>query len=321
MDNRPTVFIGSSTEGLRIAEALKNQIGDRARVEIWNSDGVFSRNQSFLKSLLDASSLYEFAVLVFTSDDSVLMRAETHTAARDNILFEFGLFLGKLGPRRAHALVEKKLRVPSDLAGIHLYNFELNDDRSAKGGFSELAEKVTREILDYHENTVEFSHLPSTALAIGYFQNFIYKVCDELDNYKPITIDGVEYNYDNFTLNVVVADNLKLVDPVSLRSIVKGLKHVKVNSPSFRDFPFYIQSIPDAQSKHIEFFDIPTTMKASNETILRIFKEEYVGKSKLQFRAEQREIANFERTLRLLVDEVPAWKSHIKYRYLSEFIR
>ena len=321
MDNRPTVFIGSSSEGLNVAEAIKTRFGDKAVVDVWNAGNVFSRNQSFFDSLLNASSLYEFAILIFTGDDTTVIRNESHVTVRDNVLFEFGLFLGRVGRRHAHALVQDKLRVPSDFAGIHFDKFELDSNRNPSANFSEIADRIVAEVLGYHENTVEFTQLPSTALAIGYFHNFISRICDQLDNFEPLTIRDRVVAYNSFTLNLVIPDDLRLVDQPNLKNIIRGLEQVKVNNSSFRDFPFYVQGVPDVGTTHLELFDIPTTMKSSRESVRRIFPEENLGRNNLRVRAERREVSNFERTLRLLIDEVPVWKARIKYRYLTEFIQ
>jgi predicted nucleotide-binding protein len=183
MDNKPTVFIGSSGEGIKVAEAVKERFGDKAQVDVWNAGSVFTRNIAFLDSLLNASNLYEFAILVFTGDDTTVIRDETHTTMRDNVLFEFGLFLGRVGRRRAHALVEDKLRVPTDLVGIHFDKFNLDGERNPDSSFDETANRIVNDVLNYHANSAEFSHLPSTALAIGYFHNFISRICDQLDAY------------------------------------------------------------------------------------------------------------------------------------------
>lgn len=320
MDNKPTVFIGSSSEGLKVANALKSIFGQQAEVEVWNSGEIFSRNRSFMRSLLDTASLYEFAVLVFSNDDVSLIRGETYETARDNVLFEFGLFLGKLGPRRAYALVEKDLKIPSDLAGISLDTFNRKKDGSPTASFSKTASSIVSSIVEYHRNTTEFSHLPSTALAIGYFHNFLARVCDRLDDFEPVFVGDRKIEYTSFTLNVIVPDRLELLDDDNLRSILRGLTLVRINNSQFRDFPFYMQAVPPEGVTHLDLFDIPTTMRSSRETIVRIFREEYVGKSGLQGRAEKREVANFERTLHLLLSERPRWERFIKFQYLSQYV-
>ena len=320
MLNKPTVFIGSASEGIKVANKLKSDLAKHCDVEVWNSGKVFIVNKSYLRSLLDTASLYEFAILVFTCDDKTIVRKKQYTTARDNVLFEFGLFLGKLGPRRTVALVEDNLKIPTDLEGISLDMFSRRKDGMPSATFKNTSSTIRERILDYHGSTVEFSHLPSTALAIGYFHNFISRVCDKLDNFEPITIGKKKLEYKSFTLNIVIPDKLILLDDANLKNILRGLKSVKINNSQFREFPFYMQALPSKKKPHLELFDIPTTMKASRETILRIFKEEYVGKSNLQTRAEIRETGNFEKTLRLMLEERPAWRNYISFRYLSEFV-
>jgi hypothetical protein len=320
MENKPAVFIGSSTEGLQVADAMLSFFGSQAEVEIWNSGRIFTRNQSFLKSLLDTASLYEFAVLILTNDDISQIRGETYETARDNVLFEFGLFLGKLGTRRVYTLVEKDLKLPTEVDGISLDFFTRTQDGNPTEDFSIIAANIVSSILEYHQRTTEFSHLPSTALAIGYFQNFISRVCEKLNDFEPVLIAKRKIEYTSFTLHVIIPDNLEILDDDNLKNILKNLTLAKIKNNKFREFPFYMQSIPPRGTKHLDLYDIPTTMRTSRETIKRIFQDEFIGKSGLQRRAEKREIGNFEKTLHLLLDERPVWKKSIQFQYLSEFL-
>jgi hypothetical protein len=320
MEDKPTVFIGSSTEGLPVAKAIKSIFGQQADVEVWNSGGIFTKNQSFLRSLLEMASLFEFAVLIFSKDDVSLIRGETYETARDNVLFEFGLFLGKLGPRRVHTLVEKDLKLPSELDGISLDSFSRAKNGNPTAGFSKTAVNIVSSIIEYHQNTTEFSNLPSTALAIGYFQNFLSRVCDKLDDFEPVLIADRKIDYTSFKLHVIIPDKLELLDDDNMKSILKRLTLVRIKNSQFREFPFYMQALPPEGTKHLDLFDIPTTMRTSRETIKRIFTGEFVGRNDLQSRAEKREAANFERTLHLLLEERPIWKKSIEFQYLSDFI-
>jgi Prokaryotic STING domain/CAP12/Pycsar effector protein, TIR domain len=320
MENKPTVFIGSSTEGLPVANAIKSIFGQEADVEVWNSGGIFTKNQSFLRSLMDMASLFEFAVLVFSNDDISLIRGQTYETARDNVLFEFGLFLGKLGPRRVYTLVEKDLKIPTELDGISLDSFSRTKNGNPTAGFSKTCSKIVSSIIEYHKNTTEFSNLPSTALAIGYFQNFLSRVCDRLDDFEPVIIADRKIEYSSFKLHVVIPDQLELLDDDNMKSIIKRLTLVRIKNSKFREFPFYMQAIPPEGTKHLDLIDIPTTMRTSRETIRRIFSGEFVGRNDLQMRAERREAANFERTLQLLLEERPIWKKSIEFQYLSDLI-
>lgn len=73
-----------------------------------------------------------FAVVLLTADDlggSVSATADTfHKRARQNVIFEFGYFNGRLGRNRTCALYQPGVEIPSDYAGV-LY-IEL-DERGA----------------------------------------------------------------------------------------------------------------------------------------------------------------------------------------------
>ena len=55
--------------------------------------------------------------------------------------------------------------------------------------------------------------------------------------------------------------------------------------------------------KEFKLFDIPTTMFASYLAIKRIFTDEFLERENNFKLIESREIANFERTLRILVPD------------------
>jgi hypothetical protein len=118
-DTRPTVFIGSSKEGLPIAEAVQLNLDYACEATIW-SQGVFGLGEGTLEALLDRKDTFDFAVLVLTPDDLIYSRDESHPSARDNVLFELGIFLGALGRRRTFVVYDRTshLKMPSDLAGV-----------------------------------------------------------------------------------------------------------------------------------------------------------------------------------------------------------
>ena len=74
---------------------------------------------------MNALDRFNFAVLVLTPDDTVMSRASEHLAPRDNLLFELGLFMGRLGRSRTFVVCENstKMKMPSDLAGVTVARF------------------------------------------------------------------------------------------------------------------------------------------------------------------------------------------------------
>jgi len=122
---KPSVFIGSSTEGLETARAVQLELDRDAEVEIW-SQGVFGLSEGTLASLVAALDRFDFAILVLSADDMVVKRGEEAAAPRDNVLFELGLFMGGLGVNRVFLLYDRSNTpsLPSDLAGVTPATFE-----------------------------------------------------------------------------------------------------------------------------------------------------------------------------------------------------
>src|SRR6185369_11267703 len=68
---------------------------------------------------------FDFAVLVATPDDMVIRREEAALSPRDNILFELGLFMGRLGRSRTYVLTDPAaVRLPSDFAGVTIAKYD-----------------------------------------------------------------------------------------------------------------------------------------------------------------------------------------------------
>ncbi|MEW2402969.1 nucleotide-binding protein [Streptomyces sp. NPDC046862] len=121
---RPALFIGSSSEGLRIAEAAQVVLDKVCEVELW-TQGIFGLTQGTLESLVTALPRFDFALLVLTADDLTVSRNTEKPTARDNVLFELGLFIGALGRDRTFMLYDRTTppTLPSDLAGITAATF------------------------------------------------------------------------------------------------------------------------------------------------------------------------------------------------------
>ncbi len=95
------VFIISSTEALSIARAVQNAFKhDDFTVVIW-TDGVFRAGFYFLESLEAQVDESDFAIAIAHGDDMTQTRGNEWPAPRDNVIFELGLFMGRLGRARA----------------------------------------------------------------------------------------------------------------------------------------------------------------------------------------------------------------------------
>jgi len=117
MNARPIVFIGSSTEGYPVAEAIQTSLSGEAEAVIWKT--LFEPGYVTIEALDEKSSDFDFAIFVLSSDDVLESRGLKHSAPRDNLLLEFGLFVGRLGRDRVFFAFRSgdRPKLPSDLAG------------------------------------------------------------------------------------------------------------------------------------------------------------------------------------------------------------
>ena len=132
---RPKVFVGSSAEGLSIAEAIQQNLDYECEVTLW-PQGVFGLGRGTLEDLVQEAATVKFAVLVLTPDDLVMKREKRGQQPRDNVLFELGLFMGKLGRERTFIVHERgrSLELPTDLGGIIPATFARRDNMQAALG-------------------------------------------------------------------------------------------------------------------------------------------------------------------------------------------
>ena len=117
---RPRVFIGSSREGIEVARSIQENLDRTAECSVWDQ-GLFELNEITLQRLLKEVDTSDFGIFVCSADDLATMRGNSYGVARDNVLFELGMFMGCLGSERTFFLIPKDtsdLRLPTDLIGI-----------------------------------------------------------------------------------------------------------------------------------------------------------------------------------------------------------
>ena len=117
--SKPSVFVGSSSEGLDFARAVRSLLKDEAEVTVWK-EGTFRPGSTYIDTLTTLLPRFDFAVLVLTPDDIVVSRSKEQFGPRDNVIFELGLFMGHLERGRTFMLLDETsaTKVPSDLAGV-----------------------------------------------------------------------------------------------------------------------------------------------------------------------------------------------------------
>jgi hypothetical protein len=119
----PTIFVGSSTPALPIADKVSRGLSDVANVAVWNT--AFESGTWLLGSILRQAQQSDFGLFVVREDDKAKIKEREYSTVRDNVLFEAGVFMGALGPERTILLWPSSegaetMRLPSDLEGLLL---------------------------------------------------------------------------------------------------------------------------------------------------------------------------------------------------------
>ncbi len=118
MRTQPRVFVASSGEAVRLAEAIQQNLKG-AEVTVWTQD-AFRLGHTIIDELNRNLEQSDFGVFVFAPDDIVMIRGQEQSAARDNVVLELGMFIGRLGKERSFIVRPKgvDMRLPTDLLGV-----------------------------------------------------------------------------------------------------------------------------------------------------------------------------------------------------------
>ncbi len=145
---KPKIFIGSSVEGLSVAYSIQQNLTHDAEVTVWDQ-GVFELSRTTIESLLEVLERSDFGIFVFSQDDISIIRDESKNVIRDNVLFEFGLFIGKLGRGRVFFVIpsDTELHLPTDLIGITPGKYDPNrEDKSLQAATGPVCHQI-RQII------------------------------------------------------------------------------------------------------------------------------------------------------------------------------
>lgn len=144
---KPRIFIGSSSESKHVAQAIFEHLEETCEPVLWFHD-IFSLSQSNMASLERATKEHDFAVFVFGDDDERRIRGVTDTIARDNVVFEAGLFIGAIGSSRVFIIQSDKFdfSLPTDFLGWNTGYYSSRDDGNMLSATATACRKVKASI-------------------------------------------------------------------------------------------------------------------------------------------------------------------------------
>ena len=296
---KPRVFIGSASESLDVANTVKEKLAVEFDVSIWTDD-IFRSNKNTLETLLTEAGSFDFGIMILSNDDYTESRDAIFSSPRDNSLFEFGIFIGRMGEGHAFALAEKEVELPSDLYGVTIETYDKNANEGSYEDLSICISKISRLMKESYE-LGWLGMLPSTALAIGYFDNFVKPVAESIASKK--CIDPNKKGRALRKLHVVMPEDLDadMKERASVYYQSNALTQVQMTT-NHRTRPLFVTT-KVCETDYVDAFDLPTTLSGVDRSIDMFLKRGHVGKTIRQKLLEERELNNFRRVLELLIKE------------------
>lgn len=159
---KPIVFVGSSAQNLPLAYAIQANLENDADVIVW-SQGVFALGCPSLTALEKQLRISDFGVFIFAPDDVAIMLDQKHKVARDNVVFELGLFMGRLGSERCYIVqpASPEVHLPTDLSGITVAFYDLTHAGGVQAALGGPCNKIRDRIVDLGCYSDE-AHVPSS---------------------------------------------------------------------------------------------------------------------------------------------------------------
>ena len=160
------VFVGSSVGGLSHARAVKQNLDYDAWVRLWNQ-GIFRTGSYPVDDLIAALDDADFGAFIFLPEDILILNRQGESvetkAVRDNVVFELGMFVGRLGRDRVFMIKPRgqELHLPSDLSGVNLSDF--NDDPNLHSALGAATDAIRTRIQQLGPKAAaRESHSPAT---------------------------------------------------------------------------------------------------------------------------------------------------------------
>lgn len=290
------LFIGSSSEELPLAESAKSILEKDFDVTIWNEKvwdtSVFKINQNFLSDLLKASLQYDFGILLGTNDDKVIFRGEEVLQPRDNVLFELGLFTGRLGTSKCAFLIDKEIKLLSDFKGLSLAYF----DKKEKGSFEFAVNQIKDLFLSNDDDEINF--FPSATLASVYFENLITPICRFLIENGGFTSKDVHYS--KCRVNVIIPDRINEDVNLQFERLKSSIVTENV-SFKYAGRPRLISIDTKITNDTLVFIDFPTIITGINHSIANLLPNDFNKLSPDYNSILERELRRFITTLKKLL--------------------
>lgn len=314
---KPSIVVFSSSESYTIAEGISYHLEKLFTAKPWKV--FFGENKTtplwtFFKKLF----YYDYAIVILSNDNIILDKNSgvQQGVPKDNVLFELGATMARLGPQKTIILVpdEPKINLPGYFKDIkpHIFTYQNKDSYTGDQNKEATADAALqiKEMLDQVTGRNFHSELPAQGLAHGYLYNFILPVMS-VNAAKTITI-------------VIPNQIMRRDDAKAFFEAQHNCSNTTLRVVDGRDLSVYVLK-EKVENATLHIFDIPTTLFTAGDIVGKIeeFWREKDSAKVLEVDNEfldelkHREIINFRRTLESMdvlkdkvqiisIDELPA---------------
>ena len=298
---KPKLGIFCSREQIAIAEGIQSNLYREFEITPW-SQGFFRSNEVALTTFLKRIMLLDAAVVILGDDDlrvSQSDRNETVYVPRDNVIFEMGALMERLGPKKTFVVVPEipTVQLPSYLLGYWPLTYENRQDKNYVAGTGVAAAQI-KKMFSELGRVAFYSDLPAVGLALGFFSNFVQPVYNRLTQGADLSgAPGSPWRpADGFRLNIVVPEGFVGRDQAEHFYQKAGLSKVDLDLGRGRNISLHACRGKSGE-KSLDIYDIPTTLLTSNKAISLV--DDFWGKGDRAFKEDlqKQEIKNFERSL------------------------
>jgi hypothetical protein len=113
------IFIASSKERKQFASDMADTLSKRGYAPFrWWDPASFPLGLYTLEALIELTRRVDGAIFIFSADDRGWYRETQVETPRDNVIFEYGLFVSILGRDRCVVVNEKGLKLPTDINAV-----------------------------------------------------------------------------------------------------------------------------------------------------------------------------------------------------------
>lgn len=131
MKTKPKIFIGSSSKCIRLLDLLHKELAHDFELKRWDKE-FFEPSKFPLECLEEKAKICDYAIFILHPDDIIVTEKDISVKTRDNVIFEYGLFMGVLGRKNIFLLEPNpnciKVTFPSDFYGISTIRYECDGD-------------------------------------------------------------------------------------------------------------------------------------------------------------------------------------------------